>query len=386
MSMAQAWHKHREQLAMDQRADATWWRASKYELNYPDDPTFMNAATSWQYELDHRDDPISMNAASGATWERFKPFDYYRSTSKMRELKVGPHVTFLRLKDLLYFKSHLFPKALKLFTKEYGLLGLFEEDYSQRPITPGRKIFIAPEAMIDDQGKLQQVDPDTEGRDLLSSLLDARELARTLEILETPEERKLYLNRLSNERSRRNPAADSLTALPSEVKFVRKVYDVVGPPTPLVPWETIQRDFGAFMILDKESFLGVSVLCTREPLSRWDLSLYNFPSGDEGVEFLAKNGNSASNPYLLNTYLQEVSPRAVIGEDGNLERSWYCRSLIQAMHVMLYLDLTGGNTIRKCQSRGCPNYFRVGSQSKSIYCTPRCANRASTRMRRGQEP
>src|SRR5688572_29525089 len=108
--MAQAWHKPREQLAIDQRADATWWRASKYELNYPDDPTFMNAATSWQYELDHRDDPISMNAASGATWERFKPFDSYRPTSKTRELKAGPHVTFLSLKGLLYVKSHLFPK------------------------------------------------------------------------------------------------------------------------------------------------------------------------------------------------------------------------------------------------------------------------------------
>jgi hypothetical protein len=53
---------------------------------------------------------------------------------------------------------------------------------------------------------------------------------------------------------------------------------------------------------------------------------------------------------------------------------------------MLFLDLTGGNTIKKCKSRGCPNYFRVGSQSKSKYCSEQHASRASTRMGRGQEP
>jgi hypothetical protein len=88
----------------------------------------------------------------------------------------------------------------------------------------------------------------------------------------------------------------------------------------------------------------------------------------------------------LNQYLEGVSPRAFIGEDGNLERGWRYRSLLQAMHVMLFLDLTGGATIKKCQSRGRPNYFRVGPQGKSKYCSRRCANRASTRTGRGQEP
>lgn len=50
------------------------------------------------------------------------------------------------------------------------------------------------------------------------------------------------------------------------------------------------------------------------------------------------------------------------------------------MYVMLYLDLTGGNTIKNCESRGCPNYFRVGPQSKSRYCSERCANRTSTNL------
>ena len=42
----------------------------------------------------------------------------------------------------------------------------------------------------------------------------------------------------------------------------------------------------------------------------------------------------------FNSYLREVSPRVVTGEDGNLERGWSCRSLLRAMYVMLYLDLT----------------------------------------------
>lgn len=47
------------------------------------------------------------------------------------------------------------------------------------------------------------------------------------------------------------------------------------------------------------------------------------------------------------------------------------------------LDLTGGNTIKRCDSQGCSNYFHMGPQSKSRYCSEQCANRASTRMRLG---
>jgi hypothetical protein len=83
---------------------------------------------------------------------------------------------------------------------------------------------------------------------------------------------------------------------------------------------------------------------------------------------------------------EDVSPRALIGKDRNLERRWRYRSLLQAMYIMHFLDLTGGIIIKKCQSRGCPNYFRAGSLIKSKYCSTRCANRASTRKGRGQEP
>jgi hypothetical protein len=191
----------------------------------------------------------------------------------------------------------------------------------------------------------------------------------------------------SQHSSSRTAATYDLLALPSEIKFNRKVHgwssalQPVDPPTQLIPWEIIKRTFGAFIILDEEAYLGVSILCTREPLLPWGLHLLYFPSSDTLVEDLASDDNLS-----LNSYLREVSTHVFLGEDGNIEPGWYCRNLLQAMAVMRYLDLIGGNTIRKCQSRGCPNYFRVGSQSKSMYCSKRCANRASTRMRRGQEP
>ena len=148
-----------------------------------------------------------------------------------------------------------------------------------------------------------------------------------------------------------------------------------------MPWETLKRNFGALMILDEHAWNGVSVLCTQEPVRHWVSSLRFFPSGDTPAKHLVDWGQTS-----FNRYLQEVSPRVVVAEDGILKPGWNYRSLLQAMYIMLYLDLTGGNAIRKCQSRGCPNYFRVGSQGGSIYCSTKCANRASTRLGRGQEP
>jgi hypothetical protein len=344
--MAQAWHRGRERRTLAQGAEAIWWRASRYKLDNEEDPAFIEAAP-------------------GATWVRFTPFDLYKLTSRSREVTAGPHLLFLRLKRVMDEQPELFHKALILFAEEYGLLGAFEQDYLEQPMLPEGKNLVAPEAQIDyREGRLQRLDPATIGKDLLMIKVG---------------QRGWLLNRDWR----------SQIALPSEVRFSAKHpildsewWPTFQPPRPVVPWEEIQEDFGALFILDDASFTGVSILCTREPLARWRHSFAFFPSGDTPVEQLIDNEGFPS----FNAFLQEVSPRVVIGEDGNLDRSWYCRTLIQAMYAMLYLDLTGGNTIRKCQSGGCPNSFRVGSQSKSKYCSERCANRASTRRGRGLEP
>jgi hypothetical protein len=308
-----------------------------------------------------------IKAVHDAAWERFAPFDSYRPTSKAREVAAGPHLKFLRLKGLWEEQSDLFHKALILFAEEYGFLGAFEEDYLQRPVLPEGTNLVAPEAMIDSQGRLIRFDPATKGKDLLKSILQSRGWRFPRNVVESEH---------------------SGIALPSEIAFSSQNprLDSEGWPTEprqLVPWEKIREYFGALLILDLASWKGVSVLCTREPLRRWTINLRFFPSGETPIEELTLGSDYGTS---LNSYLQEVSPYALLGEDGDLERGWHCRSLLQAMYMMLFLDLTGGNNIRKCQSRGCPNYFRVGAQSKSKYCSLRHANRAFTRMKRGQEP
>jgi hypothetical protein len=228
--------------------------------------------------------------------------------------------------------------------------------------------WVAPEAIIDAQGRLRLVDPATEGKDLLCDLLKA---GGWLPDSEPSDE--WYME----------------VALPSQVRFIPTDSLVhlypryFEEPRQPVPWEEIQPVYGALLVLDETSVplrVGVSVVCTREPLRRWSESLGWFPSSKTSIEWLGLNDSR------FNRQLRTISPYAFVGEDGTLQRGWHCRSLLQAMYLMLYLDLSGGNTIKKCQSRGCPNSFRVGSQSKSKYCSQRCANRASTRMRRGQEP
>ena len=392
--MAQAWHKQRRQLAQTQGTEAKCWRATKYEVRGIDDQAVIEAAPD-------------------ARWKRFSPFDSYQPTGKTRALESGPHLRFLQLKCLWErhqeeeqrelppeplrqteeFRKILshptlnkrarqivdafveFRKDLVSFAEQYGLLGAFEEEYVGMAVLPDGKTLVAPEAVIDERGRLRHIDPATEGKAELFKLLKP-------------------LGHFSGGHSPWRPLDDSeykvayeTMALPSEIMFATRGPHLGGLERSvelrqLMPWEHIREYFGGLTILDNKALDGVSILCTREPLHCWEVGFRFFPSGAlSGALELDEDSF-----IFLNAFLEEVSPRAFIGEDGNLERGWRYRNLLQAMHVMLYLDLTGGNTIRKCESRGCPNSFRVGPQSKSRYCSERCANRASTRMGRGQEP
>jgi hypothetical protein len=356
--MAQAWHRRREQLALAQGGKVAYWGATEYKISDPTSQTVMEVAPNARW----------VEAAPNARWKRFTPFEAYRPTSKTREVQA-PHLMFLKLKSIWAvqpegrsYPMDLAYKALIWFAKNYGFLGTLEEDYFlQSPVIPEGKTLIAPEAVIDDRGRLRRVDPATEGKELLRDLLAST---------------RRYVRK---EHSR--------ITLPSEIKLISKTPNVNSKaqlnrePRQLVPWEMVREDYRALMILDEESYTGVSVLCTREPISRWWRALYFFPSGETLDDIIRDES-----PNTLNFYLQGASPGVILGEAGNVERGWRCRNLLQAMYVMLYLDLTGDNAIRRCQSRGCPGYFHVGSQITTVYCSKKCANRASTRMGRGQEP
>ena len=329
--MAQAWHRPRRQLAADQGAEARCWRASEYVL---------------VDEL--MEEPVAVEAAPKATWERFTPFDSYQPTSRAREVEAGPHLMFLRLKSILRECPERGEKALILFANRYGLLGGFEEYHLQPFLSSVGRRHVAPEVVIDNRGRLQQVDPATEGKDLLLELLASKgQKVHRFEI-----------------------------AVPSEISDLLPLRRLRRD----VPWE-IKEDIDALLVLDEEAPLGVSVLSIREPLLYWHLMLRSFPSGDTPVEDLMSDKHTS-----LNSHLQYVSPYVFVGEDGELERGWRCDSLLQAMYVMFSLDRTGGNNIKKCQRSGCPNHFRVGAQKGSKYCSEKCANHASTRRGRGQEP
>jgi hypothetical protein len=244
------------------------------------------------------------------------------------------------------------------------LLGLFYKVYSP-PILPEGKIFVAPEGVIDKHGRLRRVDPMDRGVELLLDLLH-REQA-----IEDEQEREMIHR--------------ELVASPSELRSAQNRYTGLWPSDPSgqelsteqITWEEAKEGYGGVLVLDARSSSRVSVLCTKESSLGWDSKLKDFP---------APHGRSKPLATYLNKELIGVSPYLHLSEDGEYERGWRCPSLLKAMYLMLWFDLTGGNAIRLCESRGCSNYFRVRSQSSTRYCSERHANLASTRMGRGQEP
>jgi hypothetical protein len=333
-----------------QPTQTSYWRASEYR------PVGLD-------ELDDNDEAPAIEAVPRARWYKYNPFSSYRSKSKHRDVGAGAHMQFLKLESLLHEEeSDLFGTALGVFVQEHGLLGIFEDDYLTYPVLPEGKFSIAPEAVIDEGGELRRIDPATEGKELA---LQAREHDPFFE--EFPEVKELR---------------HEMMALPDEVKFTPKIPDSSflpnGDSVGLVHWNAIKEQLGGFLVLDGSLFPGVHVICTREPLIRWSHSLETF-------SFL-KDMKLEEQANALNGSLVDASPLVHVSEDGNLERSYQCHNLLTAMYLMFYLDLTGGSTIKKCQSSSCPEYFRTGAQSESIFCSVRCASRAATRRGRGLTP
>ena len=183
--MAKAWHKRRARLELVQEAQVSCWKADKYRHNgnkwalYPvteigeeERVLFFSAGPD-----------VTLEVSPGAVWRRFNPLDSYLPPKKQRQVEeAGPHLAFLRLKGIMEElkskgspeeqKRKLLFNALTLFANRYGLLGLFQEHYLPWPILPKGKRLIAPEAILDGQGRLQQVDPLTRGKELRWKKLD----------------------------------------------------------------------------------------------------------------------------------------------------------------------------------------------------------------------
>lgn len=298
-----------------------------------------------------------IEATPEAAWKRATPAAFYKPSGKTREVEAGPHLNLLKLKGLLAASPHLFDKAVVVFVERFGLLGMMHEDLLLPPILPAGKLYVSPEAVVERSGELRQVDTQ-EGTELLLDLL-SRQLPNW-----RPEKRRTVLRKI---------------ALPSEVTLLRRVYhgpwrDSYRLERESVVWQEAREPYGGLLLLDGSTSTKVSVLSTRESLADWQLVLEDFPSG----KFVP--GDWRLRGYL-NARLTGISP--YMPESGDeVRRGWRCSSLLQAIHLMLWLDLTGGRSVRKCGLSDCHNYFREGSQSGTLYCSPEHASLASTRMNR----
>jgi len=309
---------------------------------------------------------LDLQAVRGATWTRADPFAFYHSHPAKREIKAGPHSTFLELRKLFLGKDGRYIRAADVFADSYGLLGLFHHNYSA-PILPKHKRYISPEAVIEN-GRLEPVDPTSQGLELVAKAVnDSR----------PPSWRQF------------TKADHIIVALPEEVRFAAKDRfrypdDPSGrplSPSKLESWDEARTGYEALFLFDPERRVKSSVLVRSESIFAWESVLLDFPvpplDTEERWPFWAR---------ILNEWLVDISPMLTFGEDGRLTPTLRCNTLLQAMYLMLWLDLIRGSELRECGCHDCASYYRVGPQTNSKYCSEKHAYRAAKRMQRGQIP
>ncbi len=347
---------------------ASVWKASKHRL--------IGGGASPQY----------IEAAPDATWERVNPFDFYRPALQRTDPgKRAPHEHFSRLADMTLEilptdeQAKLFRDSVRVLADLYGLLGLWREAFDA-PLPPEdqSRLFVpvVPDTIVDAGGRLRQIDPSTEGKERLEKHLYERD-------------RRIFRERGELHLLEQIVLDPKHLMLPEELSFRRKDRrsmsslffrpPVIGePPKPqTASYEDVQREYGVRVVFNRSVGLGgVSLIFTREPVDAWRRELRWF----------------AQAPSLsgLNRNLEGVSPHIAADADGRPANTWSCPSLLKALYLMIYVDITSGVRLQKCQAPGCGEYFRAGPRSReSLYCPPppgrkqsKCASRASSRMYR----
>lgn len=295
--------------------------------------------------MDGFTDPLVLEASPAARWVKVDPMESYRPISKKRDPEAGAHLHLHRLAE----QRRLFDKSANLFADRHGLLGLFYE-YCSDYAAPVDKYWVAPNAMIVN-GELRRVNPETEGRTRLEAFLETS-LGSSLAM---PEELSFY------------PTSRLEFEVPGASIFG-------GPPGGRVlTWEDAVAEYGVVALLDEDASRGASIVPTKEHLSSWRLECKDFPRAPYGPEIA--DG--------LNDRIAGVQPYTAIGDAGNFSRGWRCRSLLQALYLMVYLDFTGGRKVRHCKRRDCQKPYRLGVQA-SEYCSKSCTSCATTRRSRNQ--
>lgn len=331
-----------EELAANE--GARYWRASKHEVQID------SQGLLW------------IEAARDTKWSLFSPLRHYSPSAPPREARRGPHTEFIRLKESILEMSNLETaleeaKRIVSFADKYGLLGRVYEWYSA-PILPADKWYVLPDAAITTNGEWKELD---------NSSKDTRKTEgfKLLQKWVTPD----YL------------LPPQVVARPSELKFAYKRNRPAKRPDPagfepspeLVDWATVQEPFGVVMLLDGTSGPGARMHSTRELADSWQFVLPSCSKPLAELSDLEKRNLALS----LRAELSGVSPYPSLNERDEWERGWRCPSLLQAICLMLYYDLTGHVDIRKCALPSCGDYFRTTAESRSKYCPSEEPNKAS---------
>jgi hypothetical protein len=284
-----------------------------------------------------------------------------------RDVEAGPHAAFLKLRKLLLDEDARSLTGADRFASEYGLLGLFHHTYSA-PILPYPKTYVSPEAVIEN-GRLELVDPGSEGLELVAKAVND--------------------SRPPGPVWRFTKADYTIVAMPDEVRFATKDRfrypdDPSGrplAPSELMSWQVARTRYDALFVFDPSRRVKSSVLVSSENILAWRSVLLDFPipplDTEERWPFWA---------WVLNDWLTDVSPGVTFVEDGRPAPTLRCNTLLQAMYLMLWLDLIRGSKLRECGCHDCATYYRVGPQADSKYCSEKHAYRAAKRMQRGQRP
>lgn len=339
----------------------------------------LPAAATWRAEsyrwfYDGHEQPQGLEAEPGVLWKRFPLTVSYEPNRKDRHPERGAHARFLEIKQVRADKGAgpgPYQDLVKRFADWYGLLGLFQDAVSA-PVLPSRVeplfSWVAPDALVGNDGRLREIDPAAEGKERLEQLLYERHgpSART--------GRKVRIG------------ADRL-ALPHELRFLSRGLTSFGRLDPVIEshdpsmlsWEDAKELYGVYAVLDETAESGVSYISTREPLSDWDTEVRRFPSPPCSAESLVPR-------------TEGVSFHPVPGPDGKSRPGLRCPSLLKVLYAMLFVDAMNDNELRKCEASGCPHYFSVGTRDKARKSCPhpedpskesRCGQRV--RMQRYRE-
>lgn len=129
-------------------------------------------------------------------------------------------------------------------------------------------------------------------------------------------------------------------------------------------------------------FLDVAPISGFDPLELWknpgfDICGLSAPSKSKFIRLGLDIAKSE-----IDQNIKNVRPSY---DAERMEPRWQVDSLLSAMYFSIFYLRPGVELMRPCANPNCGKYFKVGrTDSKKLYCSPECRNRASQARHRGQ--